>query len=229
MFRPRDSHDLRVLATDLDVSPDSSVRHDPGPALELGRAGPAAGARRHARDRLQVPDRARAQQQPRAAALAQRRDLSVLVHARGALRPRALPEAVSRRSRWRADRVGAPVHPHRRPDRHARAADRDEPAHPRQLPLPRPRRGRNAEPGRDAQGGQRLVPRLRPADDGSGTPARHRDALRLGLSVRPGARRRRRARTSPAPASPTPGCRRICRAPAGCRSIRPTTCSAARS
>ena len=26
MFRPRDSHDLRVLATDLDISPDSSVR-----------------------------------------------------------------------------------------------------------------------------------------------------------------------------------------------------------
>ena len=26
MFRPRDSHDLRVLATDLDVKPDSSVR-----------------------------------------------------------------------------------------------------------------------------------------------------------------------------------------------------------
>ncbi|HEY2561361.1 MAG TPA: transglutaminase family protein [Caldimonas sp.] len=26
MFRPRDSHDLRVLATDLDVSPESSVR-----------------------------------------------------------------------------------------------------------------------------------------------------------------------------------------------------------
>ena len=26
MFRPRDSHDLRVLATDLDVSPDSNVR-----------------------------------------------------------------------------------------------------------------------------------------------------------------------------------------------------------
>src|SRR5450631_1376517 len=26
MFRPRDSHDLRVLATDLDVSPDADVR-----------------------------------------------------------------------------------------------------------------------------------------------------------------------------------------------------------
>ena len=26
MFRPRDSHDLRVLATDLEVSPDSDVR-----------------------------------------------------------------------------------------------------------------------------------------------------------------------------------------------------------
>ncbi len=26
MFRPRDSHDLRVLATDLDVSPESDVR-----------------------------------------------------------------------------------------------------------------------------------------------------------------------------------------------------------
>jgi hypothetical protein len=26
MFRPRDSHDLRVLATDLDVSPEADVR-----------------------------------------------------------------------------------------------------------------------------------------------------------------------------------------------------------
>ena len=26
MFRPRDSHDLRVLATDLEVSPEASVR-----------------------------------------------------------------------------------------------------------------------------------------------------------------------------------------------------------
>ena len=26
MFRPRDSHDLRVLATDLEVSPDAAVR-----------------------------------------------------------------------------------------------------------------------------------------------------------------------------------------------------------
>ena len=26
MFRPRDSHDLRVLATDLDVSPEAEVR-----------------------------------------------------------------------------------------------------------------------------------------------------------------------------------------------------------
>ena len=48
MFRPRDSHDLRVLATDLKVSPESQVRliQDPhsnsvalvqpeGPASEL--------------------------------------------------------------------------------------------------------------------------------------------------------------------------------------------------
>jgi hypothetical protein len=26
MFRPRDSHDLRVLATDLDISPEAEVR-----------------------------------------------------------------------------------------------------------------------------------------------------------------------------------------------------------
>ena len=36
------------------------------------------------------------------------------------------------------------------------------------------------------------MPRLRAADDGGGAPPRLRDALRLGLSVRPGARRRRR-------------------------------------
>ena len=35
--------------------------------------------------------------------------------------------------------------------------------------------------------------------------------------------------TSPAPATRTPGCRPTCRAPAGCRSTRPTTCSAAPS
>ena len=44
MFRPRDSHDLRVLATDLDVSPDASVRMIQDPHLELGRAGAAARA-----------------------------------------------------------------------------------------------------------------------------------------------------------------------------------------
>ena len=38
------------------------------------------------------------------------------------------------------------------------------------------------------------VPRLRPADDGSGAPPGHGHPLRLGLPVRPGARRR--ARTS---------------------------------
>ena len=32
-----------------------------------------------------------------------------------------------------------------------------------------------------------------------------------------------------APAAPTPGCRPTCRVPAGCPSIRPTTCSAAAS
>ena len=229
MFRPRDSHDLRVLATDLDVSPDASVRMIQDPLSNSVALVQPLEPRRQARDRLQLPHRARAQQQPRAAAVAERRALPVRVHARGALRPRALPAPVPRRSRRRAHRLGAPVHPHRRTDRDARPADRDEPAHPRQPALPRARRGRDAEPGGDARARQRLVPRLRAADDGGGAPARLRDALRLGLSVRPGARRRTATRTSSAPATRTPGCRPTCPAPAGCRSIRPTTCSAARS
>ena len=137
MFRPRDSHDLRVLATDLEVSPESSVRmiQDPlsnsvalvqplarADTLEIVCSFPIEHA--HSNN-LELPLSPSAEIYP------------VRLHARGALRPRALPAAVPRRSRRRADRVGAPVHPHRRPDRHARAADRDEPAHPRQLPLRR--------------------------------------------------------------------------------------------
>ena len=81
MFRPRDSHDLRVLATDLEVSPEADGAADPGSALQLGRAGAAAGAGDRVEDRLQLHHRACAQQQPRAAAVAERRVLPVRLHA----------------------------------------------------------------------------------------------------------------------------------------------------
>ena len=169
MFRPRDSHDLRVLATDLDVSPDCVGADDPGPALELGRAGPAAHARRQAARSSAASRIEHAHTNNLELPLSPSAELlSVRLHARGALRPRALPAPVPRRSRRRAHRLGAPVHPHRRTDRNARPADRDEPAHPRQLALPRraTRKERRARPRRSKLG-QRLVPRLRAADDGS--------------------------------------------------------------
>ena len=134
-------------------------------------------------------------QQPRAAAVAERRVLPVRLLRRRALRPRALPAPAPRRPGRHADRLGAPVHPHRRPDRHARPAGRDERSTSATT---------SATPVRDEEGTQTpletleaaaaAVPRLRAADDGSGAPARRRDALRLGLPLRPGARRPRRPR-----------------------------------
>ena len=47
MFRPRDSHDLRVLATDLEVSPEAIVRmiQDPVTTICGGRSGCSPGSK----------------------------------------------------------------------------------------------------------------------------------------------------------------------------------------
>ena len=182
------------------------------------------------RDRLQLHDRARPQQQPRAAAVAERRALSVRLHASTSAstssttcaRTTTIPDGELTAWARQFIRTDGPTGTRDllvAMNQHIRDA----------LPLRR-RATRKARrrPLETLRARQRLVPRLRAADDGGGAPARRRDALRLGLPVRPGARRRRRRRHASAPATRTPGCRPTCRVPAGCRSIRPTTCSAAR-
>ena len=200
------------------------------PLFEFGRAGAAAGRGDRAAHRLHLHDRARALRRPYELPLDPAAEILPFAYTVRSARPRALPAPAPRRPRRRADPLGAPVPPHRRAQRHARAAGAHEPAHPREPHATR-RATRKARRRRcetlDAR--QRQLPRLRAADDGSGAPPRRRDALRLRLPVRPRARRRRaepgdsyRRR-----ATPMPGCRPTCRAPAGSPSIRPTTCSAA--
>ena len=54
MFRPRDGHDLRVLATDLQVSPQASVRLIQDPHSNLDRDRAAAGRSGRAAHHLQL-------------------------------------------------------------------------------------------------------------------------------------------------------------------------------
>jgi hypothetical protein len=206
MFRPRDSHDLRVLATDLDVSPESDVRMIQDPlSNSVALVQPLEKADtlqivcsftiEHAHSmNLELPLSPSAEFFPFA------------YYARRALRPRALPEPLSRRpdgelTAWARQfiRTDGPtgtrdllvaMNQHIRDK--FRYAARDEEG--------------TQTAARDAQARQRLVPRLRPADDGGGAPPRLRDPLRLRLPVRPGPRRRRGAAAPSAPATPMPGC-----------------------
>ena len=165
---------------------------DPGSALELGRAGAAA---------ERAPTRSRS-----SAAFGS----STRTATTSSCRSRRTPSSIRSRTRSRSATTSSttcgPYHDD--PDGELTAWARqfirtDGPTGTRDLLIAMNQHIRDhfRYLGRDEEGTQspietlrarqRLVPRLRAADDGSGAPPRLRDPLRLGLSLRPCARRRR--------------------------------------
>ena len=233
MFRPRDSHDLRVLATDLAVSPMAHVRliQDPhSNSVALVQPLVAATELRivctftieHAHtSNLELPLSPEAELFPFAYSVQDRFDLELY------LRPH-YEDPQGKLADWTRQFI--------RTDGPTRVRDM-------LVQMNQTIRDQLRYEVRDEEGTQTPLQTLalgsgtcrglRAADDGSGAAAGHRDALRLRLPVRPRARHRRchggGAPPRSAPAARTPGCRPTCPARAGCRSTRPTTCSAAAS
>ncbi len=231
MFRPRDSHDLRVLATDLVCSPEARVRMIQDPhSNSVALVTPLRSA-----TELEIVCTFRIEHAPG--------DGTEL-----ALSPSALifPFAYSVEERFDLEHYMRPLHDD--PDgvltHWARQFMRtDGPTGTRELLLQMNGfiREHFGYAARDEEGTQsplqtlqlrhRQLPRLRAADDGGRAPPGHGGAIRLRLPLRPGTRpggsRLRQARRRWAPAAPMPGCRCTCPAPAGCPSTRPTTCAPA--
>ena len=111
----------------------------------------------------------------------------------------------------------------RRADPDLQYSQRHDPRHPRGLHLSQAARARHPASARYAADRIRHLPRLCAVHDRGAAAARHRRALRVGLSVHP---RRSRRMAMSAAARPMPGCRSICRARAGSSSIPPTASSA---
>jgi transglutaminase-like putative cysteine protease len=229
MFRPRDSHDLRVLATGPRRVAGLRRADDPGSALELGRTGQpldaAANCGSSAASRSSMP-------------------IPTTSSCRWRRAPSSFPFAYSVDERFDLEHYLRPAHddPGGELTAWARQFIRtDGPTGTRDLLIAMNQHIREQfrYAARDEEGTQEPSLTL---ELGSGSC---RDfallmmeaGRRLGIATRfvsgylydPGARRRSGWRHAWAPATPTRGCRRICRAPAGCRSTRPTTCSAAAS
>jgi hypothetical protein len=190
MFRPRDSHDLRVLATDLEVSPDADVRmiQDPHsnsvalvqplePADELKIVCSFTIEHAHSLN-LELPLAPSAELFPFAYSVDERFDLEHY------LRP-AHDDPGGELTAWARQfiRTDGPtntrdlligMNQHIREQ--FRYAARDEEG--------------TQEPSVTLELGSGSCRDFAPLDDGSGAPPRHRDPLRLRLPVRPGARRR---------------------------------------
>ena len=235
MFRPRDSHDLRVLATDLKVSPEAIVRMIQDPhsnsvalvqpltsALELSIVCSFSIEHAHTNN-LELPVSGTAEFFPFSYTTDERfRPGDVLAPpSRGPARP--------------THGMGASVRPHRWTDPHERHAGRDERAHTQPRGLPWPRRRRHPASARHAEARQWHLPRLRAADDGGCAQIGSGRTIRVGLSLRSGTRHRQlggRSRDTDLHAG-----RRSTHAwlqaylpgAAGCPSTRPTTCWAATS
>ena len=231
MFRPRDSHDLRVLATDLDVSPEADVRMIQDPlSNSVALVQPLADGRHSCRS-----------------SAASRSSMRTSTNLELPLSPSAelFPFAYTLEERYDLEHYLRPYHDD--PDGELTAWARqfirtDGPTGTRDLLVAMNQHIRDNFALRRARRGRHADAAARRSKLGSGSC---RDfallmmeaARRLGVATRfvsgylydpalDGGERRRHAS---APATPTPGCRPTCPAPAGCRSIRPTTCSAARS
>jgi transglutaminase-like putative cysteine protease len=195
MFRPRDSHDLRLLETGLQISPSASVRwlHDVfgnsiavasfvEPATELRLVStirlehfPAAA--------LEFPVEPYAKRHPFSYSTVEVPDLGRTIE-----QHYPDPDHTGRR-------VGPALHHCTRRDGHPGPAGRHDRRHRRVVSLRGARGGRHADARRDPRPRRRHVPRFRALHDGSREESGLRGAFRLRISLRrSGGRRRRDAR-----------------------------------
>jgi len=228
MFRPRDSHDQRVLATDLDVTPEASVRMIQDP---LSNSVALVQPLSHS-DTLEIVCSFRIEH-------AHSNNLELPL-ARSA---ELFPFAYSLEERYDLEHYLRPYHDD--PDGELTAWARqfirsDGPTGTRDLlvAMNQSIRDHLRYCARDEEGTQSPVETLRL---GSGScrdftllmwKRRVASASRRASSPAISMTRRSTTLASPtssARATRTRGCRSTCPAPAGCRSIRPTTCSAAPS
>ena len=220
MLRPRDSHDLRLLETNLAIQPAASVRwlHDVfGNSVAVASFGDAG-------QELVFDSTIRLEQFPVA-----ERELMLDVYAQrypfsypveeipdlARMIERAYPDPwhkVDTWARWFVEERPQP--------QHARYPHRDDPIDPIPVRLRAARGDGNANPSANA--GKRLgqLPRLCALHDGGGSQPGSRGAVRVGLPLQPEAGRRRKLSLS-AVGRPMPGCRSICQARVGSSSIRP--------
>jgi hypothetical protein len=119
MFRPRDSHDQRVLATDLQVSPEAVVRMIQDPHSNSVALVTPLGAATELKIVCSFTIEHALSPYPELQLSPSARDLPVCLFGRRAFRPRTLHAPSPRRPRRRVDPLGSPVHAHRWSDRHA--------------------------------------------------------------------------------------------------------------
>jgi hypothetical protein len=178
MFRPRDSHDLRVLATDLVCSPEAQIRmiqdpHSNSVAL-VTPLQPAA--------ELKIVCTFTIEHAP-----GDGTELELSPSAR------IFPFAYTVQERLDLEHYMRPLHDDTDGvlTQWARQFMRtDGPTGTHDLLLQMNGRGRHAAATADAGAQQRQLPRLRAADDGGRAQPGHGGALRLGLPLRPGAGQR---------------------------------------
>ena len=221
MLRPRDSHDMRLVAAELTLSPPGKTRwmYDvfgnsvalvdfTQPAAELLASSARCKLERYGHRRPGVSDRAGGRDCIPSSIRAATASISA------ACSSSTIP---IRRACWRAGpSASSAARPMRTLDllaEHERA--RSKPV----SSTPSAHEQGTQSPIETLQKKQRRLPRLRHVVHRGRAQSRLRRAFRLRLSVRPGARRRRRhARRRP---RRTPGRRSICRAPAGSSTTRP--------
>ena len=224
MLRPRDGHDLRVLSGSLEIVPEPmSLRwiHDVfGNSVAIATFDERA-------ETLSISQHRDGRAQSGRGIRADARTIRpISIHFSMTTRnfptsfsssPRnmAIPMASCRRGRGISRCRGA--------DADLQYPQRHDPRHPQGLHLSQAARARHPASARYAADEVRHLPRLCAVHDRGAAAARHRRALRVGLSVHP---RRPRAPAMSAAARPMPGCRSICRTPAGSSSIPPTASSA---
>ena len=152
MLRPRESRDLRLISSDITVTPAATLSWAQRRVRQCHRHGQLRGHDRQAGDRQRGPPAAG--RRP-VAGVRHRRlgdQLSVPLLRRGVDRPRPARDAAVRGSRWTVEQVGGRVRA-QQSHRHPVAVERPERRRGRAHPLPEPRGRGHPGAARDADRG----------------------------------------------------------------------------